>query len=127
MKRYAPTIILSQGRAGNGYWQQQWEETVRQATDLNAILPALGLAATVVVFLIFFLPRIDSGGGPQVIVAFYAPAVGLFAAYLTYTVEPLYQFGWIIGLVVLTGSAIIALVSVIADRRETKDLARGNK
>lgn len=122
----APTIVLSQEQTGNSYWQQQWEQTVKQATDLNAILPALGLLATVVVFFIFFLPRIDTGGGPQVVFAFYAPAVGLFAAYLTYTVERIYQIGWIVGLAVLTGSAAIAIASVIADRREAAELAPGS-
>lgn len=123
---YTPTFILSQEQTGNDYWQQQWEQTVKQATDLNATLPALGLLATVVVFFIFFLPRIDSGGGPQAVFAFYAPAVGLFAAYLTYTVERIYQFGWIVGLAVLTGSAAIAIASGIADRREAAELAPGS-
>lgn len=121
---HTPTIVLSQTQTGNGYWQQQWEQAVKQATDLNAILPALGLLATVVVFFIFFLPRIDSGDGPQVICAFYAPAVGLFGAYLTYSTERIYQFGWIVGLAVLTGSAVIAIASVIADRRKAAKLAR---
>lgn len=123
---HTPTSILSQVQTGGDYWRQQWEQTVNQATDLNAILPALGFLATVVIFFIVFLPRMDSGGGPQVICAFYAPAVGLVAVYLTYTAERIYQYGWIIGLAVLTGSASIAIASVIADRREAARLAPGS-